>query len=101
VKSQRDLEEKDVKESSSTLTLIAATRSTGPFSQRGTGMSLAAEGALIITWPTSCPTVSLSRPVNRGRELDKPGETDVLEVKFEMQEKIPRGETRVTSSSPE
>jgi hypothetical protein len=87
VKSRRDLEEKDVKESSSTLTLIAAVRSAGPLSQRGIGMSLASEGALIITWPMRRPTVSLSRPVNREQELDKSGETDALGVKFEIQEK--------------
>jgi hypothetical protein len=87
VKSQHDLEKKDVKESSSTPTLIAATRSAGFFSQRETGMSSAAEGALIITCPTRRPTVSLSRPVNRERELDKSGETDALGTKLEIREK--------------
>ena len=101
VKSQRDLEEKDAKESSSTLTLIAAARSAGPFSQRGIGMSPATEGALIITWLTRCPTVSLSRPVNQGQELGKSGEPAALGVKFEIQEKIPRGETRIASSGTE
>jgi hypothetical protein len=49
VKSRHDLEEKDVKESSSTLTLIAAARSAVPFSQRGIEISPVAEGALMIT----------------------------------------------------
>ena len=79
----------------------AASRSAEPFSQRGMGMSLAVKGVLIITWPTRHPKVPLSRPVDRERELDKSGEIDVLGVKFKIQEKIPRGETRVASSGPE
>ena len=89
MKSQRDLEEKDVKESSSTLTLIAASRSAGPFSQRGTGMLLAITGELIITWPTRRAMVSLSKPVDRGQGLDKSGETDTSGTKSGIQEKYP------------
>jgi hypothetical protein len=100
MKLQCDLGEKDVKESSSTLTLIAASRSAGPFSQRGTGTSLAVARALIITWPTRRATVSLSRPVDREQKLDKSGETGIPRMKSEIQGKIPRGETRVVSSGP-
>jgi hypothetical protein len=64
-------------------------------------MSLTVAGALIITWLTRRATVSLSRPVDREQELDKSGETGTLKTKSEMQEKIPRGETRVASSGPE
>jgi hypothetical protein len=84
VKSRRDLEKKDVKESSSTLTLIAVARSAESVSQSETGMPSASEGVLIIIWPTRHPTVSLSRPVNRERELDKPEEIDTVGTKIEM-----------------
>ncbi len=50
---------------------MASSRSVAPFSQRGTGMSLAVVGPLIITWPTRRSTTSLLRPGNREPTFEK------------------------------
>jgi hypothetical protein len=78
-----------IKGSSNTLTLIAASRSAVPFSQRGMGTLLAVVEPLIINWPTRRYTVSLFKPVSQEEHAQK-------EVKLNTR-KIPRRETRVTS----
>ncbi len=56
-----------------TLTLITASRSVASFSQRGTGMSPAIVGPLIISWPTQRSTVLLFKPASHEPEFGKPG----------------------------
>src|SRR5512144_1230057 len=56
---------KNAKGPLSTLTLMAASRSAAPFSQRGTGTLLAVVGPLIISWLTRRSTVALFKPVDR------------------------------------
>jgi hypothetical protein len=69
--------------------LIAASRSAGSFSQRGTGMLLAIVGPMIVIWLTRRVTVSLFKQVDRKQELDKSGETCTSRKKFGTQGKFP------------
>lgn len=82
MKSRRNPEKKDGEEPSNTLTLMVVTCSIGPLSQSGAGMFTASDGALTMIWPTRRSTVSLSRPVDREQELDKPGETGTQGIKL-------------------
>jgi hypothetical protein len=73
-----------------TLTLIATSRSVASFSQRGTGMSPAVVGPLIISWPTRRSTVALSKPADREQNSISQGEHAHKGVNLTKKENTPR-----------